>query len=287
MKVNVVTVSSGWILQKMAERLVIYANNNGYDFILSHKAKNNVDANFYVDIGNCYREKSNTIDVGWFSHIHADDLSTVDRVCLSIDFMFHQAQRYIDMMSSIYPIERMKTAQLCEVDSSINMKRPVIGIFQRGVYEGKGFDFLLKLAHEPLLTNFKFLFVGSGWRKVVDLLESHNVECVYKPEETYDEYSSLYEQIDYLLIPSRWEGGPMNVIEAKAKGLPVISSDVGWIGSEFPVEYMYPPNNIEKLLEILNVIIAPMKKRRDLALSYSYEKFLNELIDRINILKEK
>jgi len=285
MKVNVVTVNSGWILQKMASRLVDCANTNGHEFFLSHSPRNDVDANFYVDVGNCYRGKTATLDLGWFSHIHADDLSTVDRVCLSMDFMFHQAQRYVDMLSRIYPVSKMKTGQLCEANPSFELIKPTIGIFQRGVYEGKGFYFMLALAEDPILKKFKFLFVGTGWDEVVNKMQAQGIECSSKTDEIYDQYSTLYETIDYLLIPSLWEGGPMNVVEAKAKGLPIISADVGWMGSEFPVEYLYPANDIGKLIEILCEIIEPIEKRREFVMQYSYKRFLDELITQINILR--
>ena len=269
----------------MSERLVECANVNGHYFILSHTPQNNVDANFYVDVGNCYKGKTNTLDIGWFSHIHADDITTVDKVCLSIDYMFHQAQRYIDMLASIYPRDKMSTALFCEADEMFTLTKPVIGVFQRGVFEGKGFNFLLELSNKPLLKKFKFIFVGSGWDAVVNELVLNGVECSYKVDEIYENYPSLYELIDYLLIPSLWEGGPMNAIEAKMKGIPIISSDVGWMGSEFPVEYLFPPNDKTKLIDILNTILTPMIKRRELAMRCSYKLFLDELIDKIKDLK--
>ena len=285
MLINVVTVSSGWILQKMAERVVLHSKDCGHQFILSHNPRTDVDVNFYMDVGNCYKGKTTVLDIGWFTHIHADDLSIVNRNCLSMDFMFHQSQRYVDMLSSIYPVERMKTAQICEADNKFKLKKPILGIFQRGLHVGKGFNFLLDLADNELLKNFKFVFVGSGWDVVVDKMMDNQIECTYKTDEIYNNYPSLYDSIDYLLIPSLWEGGPMNVIEAKAKGIPIISADVGWVGSEFPVEYIYPPNDYLKLLEILKIIIKPLIERRECALKYSYKLFVDDLIEQIYILK--
>jgi len=48
-------------------------------------------------------------------------------------------------------------------------------------------------------------------------------------EETPASYQAFYEQIDYLLIPSLWEGGPMALQEALACGVPVIAADVGFV----------------------------------------------------------
>ena len=42
-------------------------------------------------------------------------------------------------------------------------------------------------------------------------------------------YEGFYEAIDYLLIPSLYEGGPMALQEALACGVPVIAADVGFV----------------------------------------------------------
>ena len=52
MNINIVTVNSGWILQKIAERL--YNSNKEIFSISYYEPKNNVDANLYIDIHNCF-----------------------------------------------------------------------------------------------------------------------------------------------------------------------------------------------------------------------------------------
>lgn len=49
-----------------------------------------------------------------------------------------------------------------------------------------------------------------------------------------DDREAFYRSIDYLVVTSRDEGGPMTVPEAIAHGVPVIAPDVGW-SWEFPV----------------------------------------------------
>lgn len=62
---------------------------------------------------------------------------------------------------------------------------------------------------------------GSGWP----------CEIVSKD---FGEIESFYRSIDYLLVTSLNEGGPMSVIEAISLGVPVIAPDVGWCW-EYPV----------------------------------------------------
>jgi len=61
-KINIVTVQSGWILQKIAQRIVD-ANKSECLFSLGTKSSNLVDANFYIDITNCYQRKSQVLDI--------------------------------------------------------------------------------------------------------------------------------------------------------------------------------------------------------------------------------
>jgi len=48
-------------------------------------------------------------------------------------------------------------------------------------------------------------------------------------EETAQSYPVFYEGLDFLMIPSLWEGGPMALQEALACGVPVIAADVGFV----------------------------------------------------------
>jgi glycosyltransferase involved in cell wall biosynthesis len=90
-------------------------------------------------------------------------------------------------------------------------------------------------------------------------------------------YNNLYKLIDYLFIPSLWEGGPMSVIEAYSKGIPIISSNVGWV-SDFEIEHMFDPNNEIQLSEILkkieNKILQRVKKVENLSYKNSGEEII-------------
>ena len=54
MKINIVTVNSGWILQNIAQRI---AMSNSDIFEVSYKPKDNVNANYYVDITDVFDKK--------------------------------------------------------------------------------------------------------------------------------------------------------------------------------------------------------------------------------------
>ena len=126
------------------------------------------------------------------------------------------------------------------------------------------------------------VFCGKNWDDVIDLYSSKNIKCTVV-DENYENYPQVYDSIDYLLIPSLWEGGPMSVPEALAKGIPIISSKVGWV-SEFDVEYMFKPGDDLELLKILKEIRAPLVERRKKIEDYSMKKYVLALVE---ILEKK
>lgn len=67
--------------------------------------------------------------------------------------------------------------------------------------------------------------------------------------------SEFYDSIDYLVVTSLDEGGPMTVPEAVAHGVPVIAPDVGW-SWEFPV-IRYERGSWESLEAVLLGLTTP------------------------------
>jgi hypothetical protein len=63
----------------------------------------------------------------------------------------------------------------------------------------------------------------------------------------------FYKSIDYLLVLSRNEGGPLPVLEALAMGKPVIAPDVGWCWEHPVIRY----HTIDELKGILTKLVIP------------------------------
>jgi len=282
MNINIVTVDSGWILQKIAQR--IYEANPEV-FSLSHQSSQDTDANFYIDVQNCFKGKTRTLDVGFFTHLHENSASHLYPYWLTLDHIVHMCSRYLDVFSQFYPPNKMSLMFPGELSKEFKLKKPTIGIFQRGEHEGKGFFFMKNLANSEILKNFKFLITGKGWEGVVDLYRKNNIEVEYRTDESYDKYPELYSRIDYLLIPSLWEAGPMSVIEGLGCGIPIISSDVGWVNGDLEVDYSFEPNNTLELTSILNTIFNKIKHRREQVGHLSYKTYGEKLIKTVENIK--
>jgi glycosyltransferase involved in cell wall biosynthesis len=276
MNFNIVTVNSGWILTKIADRINTELQKLCNSKV-SHEPDLNCDVNFYVDLYNCYRGKTSTIDIGMLTHLDRNDIRTFPGYATSLDHIIHMTSRYYDMIKPYYSEDKMSVMYPAEIRDGFDLKKPVLGIIQRGRWEGKGYDFMLKLAETSIAKSFKFMFVGKDWDGVVDKLRSNGVDVDYHQDESYENYPQHYDTMDYLFIPSLWEGGPMAVIEALAKGVPVISSNVGWVGTDFVPDYIYEPDNLNQLERILTKIIEPLKSRREQVEDLSYFEYAKHL----------
>lgn len=115
-------------------------------------------------------------------------------------------------------------------DQYEDKQRICIGVVGR-LYPGgrKGEDRLLAIAHQLDPEKFQFQFMGERWDEIIAELRTLGfaVEVAYRCSET--EQPKIYRRMDCLLVCSRNEGGPLPVLEALASGVPVISSNVGFV----------------------------------------------------------
>ncbi len=100
MVINIVTVKSGWMLARKAERIAA-ANKSDYQMNVSHKRRNDVDANCYIDISNCYRGKTKVLDIGYFTHLHENSLEYLNNEWLTLDYIVHMCKRYYEMFKGV------------------------------------------------------------------------------------------------------------------------------------------------------------------------------------------
>ncbi len=109
-------------------------------------------------------------------------------------------------------------------------KRIRIGFVGRA-YPGrrKGEDRLLEISRRISPERFEFVLVGDRWEAVEADLESLGFTTTYHRAVKGTEVPGVMAALDVLLVTSRNEGGPQPVLEALACGVPVISTDVGFV----------------------------------------------------------
>ncbi|MCD6493906.1 MAG: glycosyltransferase [Archaeoglobaceae archaeon] len=276
-KVNIVRPNAGWILDFIAER-IYKANeelNTGVEIRLNTVPVNNADFNYYIDVYNCYRGKTKIKDVGWLNAFHE---GFDPKRAMDLDFIVFQNKKYQKEMIKLgYPKERTKVLYPGIYLDQFKLKKIKIGIFQTGVHWHKGHDFMLKLPEIMDLKNFAFWFIGKGWDDVVDLYIRKGIEVYYDASGKYEKFNDYYDQIDYLLVPSIVEGGPICVQEALAKGIPIIGSKTGCV-EDFDVEYLFEPGDLMGLAKILMNIEKTRLNRREKVKNLTWQSHVRELI---------
>lgn len=289
MKVHIVTEGE-WIKKFWSDKIVEY-NKTVIEYSVGYLPRQDVDINFYICYNVfLYHVPADTINIGYVTHIHANDpiAHSMDMgvnynvfdVFKKMDGWVHQSQRsmkqFIDMG---FPKDKnwnvTSPIEIHKFTPTIN-----IGIFQNGEVEGKGLFFLIDLFTKYEIKYLKFILCGKGWESLVEVFKQKNIRYevhTYNKEEYYEvKHKELYERIHYLLVPSLWEGGPVAPMEAMACGVPIISSDVGYM-PEFTVDYPFLAGDVEGLYNIFQRIEWLGSIRRKAVKDLTYENFNNKL----------
>lgn len=90
----------------------------------------------------------------------------------------------------------------------------------------KGEAYLLELLKRLDNSKFKFILVGEGRGQDAILLARYGFEVETFTNLPYILYPEVYKKIDFLLMISLFEGGPANLPEALASGVPVITNNI-------------------------------------------------------------
>lgn len=154
--------------------------------------------------------------------------------------------------------------------------------------EYKGIDVAINAVKECLTRklNLKYIIVGDG--KVKRSLECQVKDCGLTDHVSFigqvapgKEVQSYLDCADIFIIPSRTEGLPRVLIEAMARGLPCIGSDVGGIPELLKQEYLVPAGDVLKLADkIANLLEHPedMAKAASDNLTLAKEFHLDKLM---------
>jgi glycosyltransferase involved in cell wall biosynthesis len=123
----------------------------------------------------------------------------------------------------------------------------VVGLIGRVEFSQKRQDFLIRAIarYRTVLNGFQFAIVGDGPDLPVaqQLAARHRIgdRLLFLPWQ--QDMSRLYPALDAVLIPSRYEGVPLVMLEAMARRIPVIASNVDGMADVLPPECLFAPND--------------------------------------------
>lgn len=225
MHVHVVRPLDGWVLQRIAESLEIPGRTLGV--VPDPAATVNLYVNYYL-----YTAPTGTLDVGWFTHRPGDEDRDIQRrfdaVAREIDAcvaMCRRTAQYLDPA---------RTVVLHGAADPIFYREPlVLGVVASGTYLRKRMSWIPRLRELPGIE----VRVTGG-------------------ELPFEALPAFYRDIDYLVVLSDNEGGPIPVLEALALKKPVIAPDVGFA-------WDYPVVRYDGTWEDLRRVVAGLRLPRD------------------------
>lgn len=197
----------GWVLERIARLLMPHIPGS----TIGEHVSQDADANVYFPYYRL-REKGPSVDVALFTHYEKDDSESSEGKRRA----FRQAEELADVR-----IAMSKSTQRAMIHDSVVVELPASP------------EFILK---RPIRFGICGRQYASG-RKRLDWLPTGmpGTEWIWaNGTAPQSEMPRFFADIDYLIIASENEGGPIPLKEALACGKPVIAPNVGWAW-EYPV----------------------------------------------------
>lgn len=230
MKVNIINLGAGWILEKFAIKLREELIKMGIDASISNKRKEEADINHYVmfDFINFTRHPHDTfmiahVDQNWHLRLLADRLDKCGMgICMSQDTMNKLAA---------WGLPRNKMCYINPAhDHVIKPRKYVVGITHRCHDEidfRKREEMLLDIVRNIDSDYFRFIIMGDGWDKIVSEMKNIGIETEYYNEFEYNKYVDIMSTLDYYLFFGMDEGS-MGYLDALAAGVETIVTPQGF-----------------------------------------------------------
>lgn len=218
----VAPIDEDWILRRIAKSFQRNILGSSISDIPDYSA----DVNVYVN-AQLFRHHT-ACDIGFFTHREHDgpEASRFDELAEAMDGCIAMCTR----TAALLPPEKTTIIQVGP-DNCFSKKAIVLGIVGREYASGrKRYDWIADLRAIPGI-EVRFTNGKIPWRKM----------------------PGFYRKIDYLLILSDNEGGPIPLLEALRMGVPVISSNVGFVPEFSSLRY----NTKEELLDLVRRLTVP------------------------------
>jgi len=231
-KVRIVTEPQGWIMYRMAEEIKNYIP----DFVRINQDWDSADVHYYINYGKYNKRPNKGLVVANFTHFDPDNfgdkfIAVANQVdhCVSISVQTTEA-----LLKFGIPEDKITTI-IVGADNCFQPKL-TLGVVGR-IYPGgrKGEDIIHQIiSDEDIMKHVQIVSNQDGWGL---------------PVWQFEERANFYRSIDYLLVTSRLEGGPVPFMEALACGVLSIAPPIGVI-PQFP-HVPYKVGDVDQLKEVI------------------------------------
>ncbi len=142
----------------------------------------------------------------------------------------------------------------------IRPKEYMVGVIGRIDFRQKGQDFALEAISRfrNQLESYRFFFVGEGpdEQKLKVMVAKANLSPFVQVLPWHRNPGTVYAGLDMLLIPSKFEGVPLVMLEAMAHKLPVVASNSDGMAELLPQNWLFPFGDhrslVDRILQVRN-----------------------------------
>ena len=219
---HVVIADKGWILETLAREIANRSNRVSFGTNVDPRA----DIQYYMNYS-AYRSRVSPVEVAFFTHSEMAEgaRQRFFDVAGAVDHCVCMSTRYAE------ELKESGNRNVTVISPGVDMLRFVpkikIGVVGRTYATGrKGESVVAEVMNIP---GIEWRFTGDGWPGKGEFVAQ-------------EQMPKFYNELDYVLVPALYEGGPMCVLESLACGVPIISGDVGW-ANEYPhIPFECPPS---------------------------------------------
>ena len=240
-RTHITIADRGWILEKLAREIAVRSNSVSYGTEPDPAA----DLHYYINYS-CRHRRAGPVEIAFFTHSENDpnarkryfDIAgdVEHSVCMSRRYAEELAEAGIKDVTTITP----------GVDLDAFTPKVRIGVIGRTYHTGRKGEALV--ADVMDVPGIEWRFTGQGWPGPSTFISDGKMP-------------DFYNDLDYVLVPALYEGGPMCVLEALACGKPVIASNVGWV-DEYP-HIPFETGNADSLRKVLTGLVDERLKLRE------------------------
>lgn len=220
---------------KVKRNFTKYLNDKQYDIVIG------VEGLFSILLGSI-KENLNSKVLGWQHNSYDAYLKNPNRYYWNLDILFDKYITQLDKYIVLTDNDKITFKKQKNIESTViynprsfssNEKSDVskkqflaAGRFN---YQ-KGFDLLIESFYEFSKKNndWNLVIVGEGEEKskILEKINKYNLDNRISVENFTDNIKKYFLESSVLLLPSRWEGMPMIVLESLEMGVPIISYDI-------------------------------------------------------------
>lgn len=237
---HITIADRGWILEKLAREIAVRSDLISF----STEPDPSADLQYYINYS-CRRRRVGPVEIAFFTHSERDEAARKRYfdIAADVEHSVCMSKRYADELGEAGITDVTTITPGVDLEAFVPKVR--IGVIGRTYHTGrKGESLVADVMDVP---GIEWRFTGQGWPG-----KSVFVDDARMPD--------FYNDLDYVLIPALYEGGPMSVLEGLACGVPIIASDVGWV-NEYP-HIPFENGNSQSLRDVLTRLVDERLKLR-------------------------